>query len=145
MDVKQISVFVENKPGRLAELAKVIRKNGINMRALSLAEAPEFGVVRIIVDDPYKLSEALKEEEYVFTVTAVLAAEVQDQAGSLVRILDILAEQNINLEYTYTFLAHKKDAAYMILRVNNNDAAVKALSSQGIRLLCQDDLNELLK
>jgi ACT domain-containing protein len=145
MDVKQISVFMENKPGKLAELAKVLRQNGINMRALSLAEAPEFGVVRIIVDDPYKLSEALKEEEYVFTVTKVLAAEVKDQAGSLVKILDILAENNINLEYTYTFLSRKKDAAYMIFRVNDNEAAVRALSAGGIKLLCQDDFDDLLK
>lgn len=81
----------------------------------------------------------------MFTVTKVLAAEVKDQAGSLVKILDILAENNINLEYTYTFLSRKKDAAYMIFRVNDNEAAVRALSAGGIKLLCQDDFDDRLK
>jgi len=145
MNVKQLSIFLENKPGMLAEFARVLQDNDISMRALSLAEAPDFGVLRIIVDDPYKLSSVLKDEGYVYSVTPVLAAVVPDKAGSLVKILDILAENDVNLEYTYTFLGRRPQEAYMILRVSDNDTAIKMLTKAGVKLMCQDDINDMLK
>ena len=143
MTVKQISVFVENKPGQLARFTKVLEKNRIDMRALSIAETPDFGILRVIVDDPYKTACVLKEENYIFSITPVLAAAVSDEPGSLVKILDLLGENNINLEYTYAFITRKKDLAYMIFRVEDNEKAKKVLTEKGNELICQSEINEL--
>ncbi len=143
MEIKQISVFLENKPGMLTEFAKILQKNEISMKALCLAETPEYGVLRVIVDDNYKISTVLKDEGYVFKATPVLAAAIPDKPGSLVKILDILAENDINLEYTYAFIARKKDEAYIILRVEDNEKAKKAFRDNGVRLLSQEDIDEM--
>ncbi len=143
MTVKQISVFVENKPGRLSELTEFLEKNDIDIRALSLAETEDFGILRIIVNDPYKTVTVLKEANYVCSVTKVLAVEIPDQPGSLSKVLQILGKNNINLDYTYAFITRRKDVAYMILRVADNSAAIEVLNRNGIRPICQDELNEL--
>jgi hypothetical protein len=143
MEIKQISVFLENKPGMLTEFAKILQKNDISMKALCLAETPEYGVLRVIVDDNYKISTVLKDEGYVFKATPVLAAAIADKPGSLVKILDILAENEINLEYTYAFIARKKDEAYIILRVEDNEKAKKAFRENGVKLLSQEDIDEM--
>lgn len=143
MTVQQISVFVENKPGQLAEFTKILRENGIDMRALSIAEAQDFGILRIIVDDSYRTACVLKEAGYVFSMTKVIAVAVSDEPGSLFEILDILKEADINLEYTYAFITRRSDVAYMIFRVADNDKAIEALSAHGIRLISQDELSEM--
>ena len=142
MTVKQISVFVENKPGRLAEFADLLRKNQIDMRALSIAEAKDFGILRVIVDNSYETACLLKESGYVFSITSVLAVAIPDEAGGLCDILHILQENEINLEYTYAFISRKKDLAYMILRVQDNDKAIEVLGEHGVQLIGQDDLTE---
>ena len=143
MTVKQISVFVENKPGRLAEMAALLGQQDIDMRALSIAEAEDFGIVRIIVDDAYNTAQVLKEAGYVFSITPVLAAAIPDEPGGLSRILDLLGENGINLEYTYAFITRHKDAAYMICRVEDNEGAVKALTAAGVTLATQDEVAQL--
>ena len=143
MTVKQISVFVENKPGRLAEMAALLGQQDIDMRALSIAEAEDFGIVRIIVDDAYNTAQVLKEAGYVFSITPVLAAAIPDEPRGLSRILDLLGENGINLEYTYAFIAREKGLAYMIMRVTNNEKAIEVLSKQGIRLVCQHEIAEI--
>lgn len=143
MTVKQISAFVENKPGQLAEFTRVLEQNQIDMRALSIAETEDFGILRMIVDDSYNTARILKEAGYVCSLTPVLAIELSDEPGALVKILTILGDKGINLEYTYAFLARKKDKAMMILRVTDNDAAVKALCENGITPICQDEFSEL--
>lgn len=143
MTVTQISVFVENRAGKLAEFADVLRKNHIDMRALSIAETRDFGILRIIVDDSYKTACVLKEAGYVFSVTPVLAVAVADESGGLFKILDILREAEINLEYTYAFITRQKDLAYMILRVGDNEKAAEALSRCGVQMLSQEDLSNL--
>ena len=143
MTVKQISVFVENKPGRLAEMAALLGQQDIDMRALSIAEAEDFGIVRIIMDDAYNTAQVLKEAGYVFSITPVLAAAIPDEPGGLSRILDLLGENGINLEYTYAFIAREKGLAYMIMRVTNNEKAIEVLSKQGIRLVCQHEIAEI--
>lgn len=143
MTVKQISVFVENKPGQLAEFAALLRKNSIDMRALSIAETQDFGILRIIVNDSYKTACVLKDEGYVFSITPVLAVAVPDQAGSLYEILKVLGDSGINLEYTYAFITRKKDLAYMVLRVADNDKAVQVLTQNNIQLITQEELSEL--
>ena len=143
MTVKQISVFVENKPGRLAEMAALLGQQDIDMRALSIAEAEDFGIVRIIVDDAYNTAQVLKEAGYVFSITPVLAAAIPDEPGGLSRILVLLGENGINLEYTYAFIAREKGLAYMIMRVTDNEKAIEVLSKQGIRLVCQHEIAEI--
>ena len=143
MTVKQISVFVENKPGRLAEMDALLGQQDIDMRALSIAEAEDFGIVRIIVDDAYNTAQVLKEAGYVFSITPVLAAAIPDEPGGLSRILDLLGENGINLEYTYAFIAREKGLAYMIMRVTDNEKAIEVLSKQGIRLVCQHEIAEI--
>lgn len=143
MTVKQISVFVENKPGQLSEFTKLLEKHSIDIRALSIADTEDFGILRIIVDDSYKAVCVLKEANYVCSVTPVLAVEIPDRPGSLVRMLDILGDNGVNLEYTYAFITRKKDSAYMIFRVTDNDKAIEVLNRNGIRPICQDELSEL--
>ena len=143
MTVKQISVFVENKAGRLAELTDYLNQHGIDMRALSITEAEDFGVVRMIVDDAYKTSCVLKEAGYVVSITPVLAVEIPDEPGSLYKIMKILGDGGVNLEYTYAFLTRKQNTAYIILRVENNEKAVEVLGRQGIHTICQDSISGL--
>ena len=143
MTVKQISVFLENKPGRLAEFTDVLSKNGIDLRALSLAEAEDFGIVRIIVDDVYKTSTVLKEANYVFSITKVLAVAIPDEPGGLSKVIRVLGDSDVNVEYMYAFITRKKGLAYMIFRVEDNHKAVHVLQQSGIRPICQEELERL--
>lgn len=143
MTVQQISVFLENKPGGLASFAKVLSENNINMRAMCIAETPDFGILRIIVDDVYNTMCTMKEAGYICSVTKVLAVAIPDKPGSLLHTLTVLGENGINLEYSYAFTTSKKDVAYMILRVNDNEKASDVLSKAGIRLVEQDEINKL--
>ena len=143
MTVKQISVFVENKAGKLAEFTKVLGKYNINMRALSLADTRDFGILRLIVDDPYTTSCVLRDENYVFSITKVLAVAVPDEPGSLNRILAILGENGINIEYTYAFNHKSQGMACMIFRVEDNDKAVEVLKKEGVRVIDQEHLHEI--
>ncbi len=133
MTVKQISVFVENTAGKLAELTEYLHQHDIDMRALSIAETQDFGIVRIIVDDAYKTSQVLKEAGYVASITPVLAVEMPDELG----------DGGINLEYMYAFLTHKESTAYMVLRVADNEKAAEILSKKGIHTVCQDAVARL--
>ena len=140
MTVKQISVFLENRPGALAEFTKILEMSSIDLRALSLAESEDFGIVRVIVDDPYKTIRILKEEGYICSVTKVIAVEIADKPGSLVKMLNVLGDNNVNLEYSYAFLAKKANSAFMILRVADNDKAIKVLTQNGIRPICHEEM-----
>ena len=139
MTVKQISVFLENRPGALAEFTRILEKSNMNLRALSLAESEDFGIVRVIVDDPFETIRILKDEGYVCSITKVIAVEIQDKPGALVRMLNILGE------YSYAFLAKKANSAFMILRVEDNDKAIKVLTQNGIRPICHEDMEKLFK
>ncbi|MBD5551324.1 MAG: ACT domain-containing protein [Lachnospiraceae bacterium] len=143
MTVQQISVFLENKPGGLAEFTKVLSENNINMRAMCIAETPDFGILRIIVDDVYNTMCTMKEAGYICSATKVLAVEIPDKPGSLLNTLTVLGENEINLEYSYAFVTSKKDVAYMIFRVNDNEKAAEALTKNGIKLVGQDEISKL--
>ncbi len=104
------------------------------MRALSIAETPDFGILRLIVDDSYKTACVLKDAGYICSITPVLAAEVADEAGGLEKILEILGENGINLEYTYAFITRKKGTAYMVFRVQDNDRAIEILSQNRVHV-----------
>ena len=113
------------------------------MRALSIAETQDFGIVRMIVDDAYKTSCTLKEAGYVASITPVLAVEMPDEPGSLFHILKLLGDGGVNLEYMYAFLTRKADTAYMVLRVENNEKAIEILSRKGIHTISQEALENL--
>ncbi|MBO5488427.1 MAG: acetolactate synthase [Eubacterium sp.] len=140
MAVKQISVFLENKKGNLAEFANVLSNGNINLRALSLADAGDFGLARMIVDDVYKASTALKEAKYISKVKEVLAIEISDEPGSLSKVLAELGSNDVNVDYMYAFTNHTPGKANMILRVSDNRKATEILSKTGVRQLTQDDL-----
>ena len=143
MTINQISVFLENKPGQLAEFTRLLEKNQIDMRALSIAETQDFGILRLIVDDPYKTVNVVKEAGYICSITPVLAVELSDKPGSLVKILTALEEGGVNVEYTYAFITRKKNVAYMVFRVNDPEKAVKLLIQNKVRPVTQDDISSL--
>lgn len=144
MTLNQISVFIENKPGKLQILTDVLAENKINMRALSLAETADFGIVRIIVDDIDKAAAVLKAEEYIHTVSRVIGVAIPDEPGGLNHVLRVLAAAGINVEYMYAFLGKRKAAdAYMIFHVADVEAAVAALDAEGIACIVHEDLAEL--
>ena len=144
MSIKQISIFVENKPGALYGLTGVLAQNRVDLRALSLAETSEFGIVRIIVNDVYQATTVLKDAGYVHNLTPVVAVAIPDVPGGLNRVLQVLANANINVEYMYAFLGGKHSGgAYMIFRVADAEAAEQALAQRGIKTLEQDQVQGL--
>jgi hypothetical protein len=135
MSIKQISVFLENKPGKLDEMTKVLAESGITLRALSLAETKDFGIVRMIVDDVLGTSTVLKNHDFIFTLTPVVAVMVPDIVGGLNNVLGALTAACVNLEYMYSTLAGEQSGnAYMILRVEDVEKTENALSAAGFRL-----------
>ena len=132
MIINQVSVFLENKPGQLLEFTNLMAENNINILALALSEAPDYGLLRVIVDE-YEAVEAIaKEKGYLCTVTPVVAVDVPNEPGSLVKILDILAKNNINVAYSYISFIDKNGSDGIILRVDDTEGAEKLLKEAGI-------------
>ena len=141
MSLNQISVFLENKPGRLQALTDILAGKNVNMRALSLAEASDFGIVRIIADDLDAASAVLKDEGYIYTITKVVGVAIPDEPGGLNNVLKILSEGGVNVEYMYAFLARKStDHAYMIFHVQDAEKAAAALENKGIACVGKEEL-----
>ena len=142
--IKQISVFLENKPGMMHKVSELFANNGVDMRALSLAETSDFGIVRVIVDDVYKASILLREEGCIFSVNSVLGVAIPDGPGGLHTVLKVMDEANMNIEYMYAFFGGENAKhAYMIFRVQNNEDAIAALKKNGIECIGTDELNQL--
>ena len=141
MTVKQLSVFIENRPGRLSAVTKILGDNNVNIRAMSLADTKDFGILRLIVDDFEKAVSALKTEGFSVTTTQVLAVEINDRPGGLSEAMKVLYNDNISVEYMYSaFINTKENTAYLILRVENVTAALEALSEAGFALISQQEL-----
>ncbi|MBP5450885.1 MAG: amino acid-binding protein [Treponema sp.] len=143
MTIKQISIFLENRPESLMELTDVLAKNKINMRALCLADTNDFGIARIIVDDPEKVDAILKEEDYIVKATNVIALEIPDESGSLNKILKVLGENGRNVEYMYGFTGRKTNSAFMVVRTTDVPKTEQVLETNGIRMLNQEELKEV--
>jgi len=143
MSVKQISVFLENKKGRLAEVTMGLSKEKINIRALALADTADFGVLRIIVDNPERAVTALKARGFVAQVTEVIAVEVEDRPGGLARILEVLDQDNVNVEYMYAYVEKKRDNAIVICRIDDRERALQVLEKHGIATLNAEALKAL--
>ena len=140
MSVKQISIFVENQTGLLSEVTTLMAENGINLRALSIADTSDFGILRVIVEDVEKAAEILRENGNTYTVTEVLAVKMRDEAGGLAELLKVLADAEIGLEYAYAFLLQKEGQACLVVRVADNAEAEAALKAAGIGIASQDEL-----
>jgi len=140
MIVEQISVFLENKAGRLAEVTAILAESDINIRALSLADTSDFGVLRLIVNDNQKAVETLKNRGFTIGKTDVVAVEVEDRPGGLHKILQVLNASQVNVEYMYAFAPYSGDKAVMIFRFDNINDAVKILTENGINVINGSDV-----
>ncbi len=132
MKTKQISVFVDNRPGRLASVAGVLREEKIDIRAISMADAPDFGIFRIVVEDWERGRAALKRAGFVTEVSDVIAVAVEDRPGGLADILEVFAEHQLNVEYMYAFLTERNGRAILFFRFEDTDRAVEALRAAGV-------------
>lgn len=143
MKVEQISIFLENKSGRLAEVAGVLAAAGVNIRALSLADTAEFGILRLIVDQNDRAKQALKDGGFTVGKTEVVALEVPDRPGGLAQILRALDSAGINVEYMYAFVQRSGDNAILIVRFEEPEKAIQALTQAGVRVLRGQELYAL--
>ncbi len=142
MAIKQLSVFIENKQGKLSDAVKVIADADINIRAMSIGDTKDFGILRLIVSDCDK-AKALLSEDTIVNITDVIAVKMDDKQGALYKILKVLEDGQINVEYTYAFTAHVDLDAYVVFRVNDVSAAEKILNEKGFETLNQEQVMEL--
>jgi len=143
MKVEQISIFLENKSGRLAEVCGVLAKGGINIRALSLADTADFGILRIIVNDTEKAKGILKENGFTVGKNEVVAIEVPDRPGGIAGILDVLSRENVNVEYMYAFVQKGGENAIIIFRFDEIEKAISALQKAGVKILKGEEVYTL--
>jgi len=140
---EQISIFIENKEGRLAEVTAILRDAGVNIRALSLADTTDFGVLRLIVNDNENATAALRNQGFTVGKTRVLAVEVSDVPGGLNQVLDPLSEQGVNVEYMYAFANPQCKNAIMIFRFDDIERAKTLLTEQGIKVIDKAEISNL--
>ena len=140
MSVQQLSVFVENKRGGLAEVTHALAQNRINILALSIADTTDYGVLRMIVDRPEEAAEILKMQNAAVTLTDVLAVKMPNYPGGLDGAVQALSAENISIEYMYAFVSPKADTAYVILRVQDNQKAILALQQGGIPVVQGEEI-----
>ena len=144
MIIKQLSIFVENKKGRLAEITKAIAAADVDIRALSIADTTDFGILRLIVNKPEEAAIALKEKGITVSVTNVIAVGINDTPGAFSVPMQILADADIDVEYMYAFITRKSEKAYVILRVADNNEAAKVLADNVVELLSEDEFNKMM-
>ena len=143
MAIKQLTVFVPNRKGAMVSLTDILAKNNINIRALSIAETEDFGVLRLIVNDEVAATKILEENGYLIKTIDVVGVKIGDKPGALTSALDVLDKADINVEYLYAFMTRTEKHAYVVLRVENNDAAEAALESAGFHLITNADICKL--
>lgn len=143
MKVKQLSIFLENQSGRLAEVTGALGNEGVNIRALSLADTAGFGILRLIVSDVAKAHEMLRSNGFTVSEADVIAAEVPDRPGGLASILGVLGDKEINIEYMYAFVEKSSENAVVIFRIENVDQAIEALQAKGVRILSPSEVYSL--
>ena len=140
MKVHQISVFLENRAGQLAEITAVLAKNSIDLRAISIAETADYGVLRMIVDDAEKATGILLSNGYILSMTPVTVIAVPDAPGGLAPVLAALAEAHIDIEYMYSLFTHKDGQAYMVFRVSDDEAFIAKLAAHGMQPVTKEEL-----
>ncbi len=141
--IKQISIFMENKPGRMARVAKALADASVNIRALTIAEAGDFGVVRMVVDDTENGYKVLHEYGFTVSETDVLAVEIRDVPGGLYEIMNTLSANSINVDYAYAFVTTKVEQAMLILRVDDLNGATNVLSEAGVKIATREEIQKI--
>jgi hypothetical protein len=142
-EIKQISLFVENKPGRMAKVSKTLSDAGVNIRAMTIAEAGDFGVIRMVVDNPEKGFNVLHDSSFTVSTTDVLAVEMKDTPGGLYEIVDTLGSNKINVDYAYAFVTAKAQRAMLILRVDDIAKARQALTAKGVKIATKEEIQKI--
>ncbi len=143
MAIKQITVFVENKQGALVSITDTLAQNNVNIRALSIAETEDFGILRLIVNDEATAEKTLSEQGYLIKVTDVVGVKIGDAPGKLTAALDVIDKAGINMEYLYAFMSRTEKHAYVVIRVEDNEIAEAALENAGFHLITDADVNKL--
>ena len=143
MAIKQLTVFVENKQGALVTITDILSKHNINIRALSIAETQDFGILRLIVNDESAAENILTEKGYLIKTTDVIGVKISDAPGKLSDALKVLDENKINMEYLYAFMARTEKHAYVVIRVEDNNAAEAALTAANFKLITEADICKL--
>lgn len=140
MNIYQISVFLENQVGKLAEVAKILADNDVDIRAISIAETAEYGLARMIVDDAHKASSILLQHGDMISMTPVWAVEVPDRPGGLYELLSLLASAGVNVEYMYSLFAHQEGKAYMVMRIHDEPRFLSTLGDRRIKIMTKAEL-----
>ena len=140
MNIHQITVFLENRSGQLAQITKLLADAGVDIRAISIAETADYGLARMIVDDSHKASSILLEHGDILSMTPVWAVEVPDRPAGLAELLSVLADAHVDVEYMYSLFTHKNDYAYMVMRVSDDARFLDALGAKQIRIMSKDEL-----
>ena len=143
MAIKQLTVFVENKQGTVATVTEMLSKHNINLRALSIAETQDFGILRLIVNDVEAAEKILAEEGYLIKITDVVGIKIGDAPGKLSAALNVLDQNKINMEYLYAVMARTEKHAYVVIRVGDNAEAEAALVAAGFKMITEADVNKL--
>lgn len=143
MAIKQLTVFVENKQGALVSVTKTLSEHNINMRALSIAETQDFGMLRLIVNDTATAEKVLAEEGYLIKINDVVGVKIGDAPGKLSAALSVLDDKKINMDYLYAFMSRTEKHAYVVIRVEDNALAEKALEDAGFHIITDADVNKL--
>ncbi len=143
VEIKQLSLFVENRPGRMAKVSKTLSDAGVNIRAMTIAEAGDFGVIRMVVDDPEKGYKVLHDNGFTVSTTDVLAVEMKDIPGGLYEIVNTLGENSINVDYAYAFVTTKAQRAMLILRVDDIAKARKVLGAKGVKIATKEEIQAI--
>ena len=143
MNIQQISVFLENKPGRLANVALVLRENKINIRALTIADTSDFGILRMIVNKPELGNDVLKKAGFTVKINTVIAVEIDDREGIFYDIMDMCDKNNLNIEYTYSFVEQYSNKAILFLRFENGDKAIEVFGENGYKLLTDEEVRKI--
>lgn len=143
MAIKQLSIFVENREGTLVTITDAIAKAGVDIRAMSVADTNDFGIFRLIVTDYDKAKAALEDANCFVSITEVVGVAVEDEPGALAKVIKVLADNNINIEYMYAFITVSRKYAYVVLRVADNAAAEQILTENGVKLVSEEDIANL--
>lgn len=143
MGIKQLSVFVENSKGKLADCLKILGDAEVDIRAMSIADTRDFGILRIIVSDSDKAISALKKAEFIVSENEVIGIAVGDEPGALAEVALALSEKDVNIEYVYAFITASKESAYVVIRVEDNDKCIEILKENKVKILDENDIKAM--
>jgi len=143
MLVKQISVFMENRPGRLAEITKILSDNGIDIRAINIADTTDFGILRMIVNDEVKAEKVLRDNQMTANISDVIAISISDSVGAFSKVIQLLKDKDISIDYIYSFIGEKSTRAVIVLKTSDLELSSEILTKNDVKVLSKEDVNNL--